>query len=227
MHTTMLDCQSLSRTYRSNGRDLTVLKDITFKLEPGGFLAILGPSGSGKSTLLYTLAGLEPPTSGRVFLENTDVYGLDEQGRSRLRLKEIGFVLQDHGLLPYLTALENVQIANAVGHVHDPAAADRRGRELLDQLGLKDRADHLPSALSGGEKQRVAIARAMFLKPRILLCDEPTGNLDATNAASVLELLLQLHAASKGALVVVTHNAESATRFGRRLIFERGALREA
>ncbi len=188
---------------------------------------MLGPSGSGKSTLLYTLAGLEPPTSGRVLLGATDVYGLDEKGRSRLRLKEIGFVLQDHGLLPYLTALENVQIANAVGHVHDPAAADRRGLELLDQLGLKDRANHLPSALSGGEKQRVAIARAMFLKPRILLCDEPTGNLDATNAASVLELLLELHAASKGALVVVTHNAESATRFGRRLIFEHGSLREA
>ena len=223
----LLRADSVSKSYGDGATRVDVLRDLSFSVAAEQSCAVLGPSGSGKSTLLYTLAGLEPPTSGRVFLETTEVYGLDERGRSRLRLKEIGFVLQDHGLLPYLSALENIQIANAVGHVHDSAAADRRGRELLDQLGLKDRADHLPSALSGGEKQRVAIARAMFLKPRILLCDEPTGNLDATNAVSVLDLLLQLHAESKGALVVVTHNAESATRFGRRLIFEHGALREA
>ena len=223
----ILRAESISKTYGDGGSRVEVLRDLSFAVAAEGSCAVLGPSGSGKSTLLYTLAGLEPPTSGRVLLGATDVYGLDEQGRSRLRLKEIGFVLQDHGLLPYLTALENVQIANAVGHVHDSAAANRRGLELLDQLGLKDRANHLPSALSGGEKQRVAIARAMFLKPRILLCDEPTGNLDATNAAAVLDLLLELHAAMKGALVVVTHNAESATRFGRRLTFERGSLREA
>jgi ABC-type lipoprotein export system ATPase subunit len=222
----ILRAEAVSKTYGDGGSRVEVLRDVSFAIKAEESCAVLGPSGSGKSTLLYTLAGLEPPTSGRVWLGGTEMYSLDEQGRSRLRLKEIGFVLQDHGLLPYLTALENVQIANAVGHVHDAAAADRRARELLDQLGLKDRAGHLPSALSGGEKQRVAIARAMFLKPRILLCDEPTGNLDATNAASVLGLLLELHAASKGALVVVTHNAESATRFGRRLMFERGSLRE-
>lgn len=226
MADSILRAEAVSKTYGDGGSRVEVLRDVSFAVEAEESCAVLGPSGSGKSTLLYTLAGLEPPTSGRVWLGGTEMYSLDEQGRSRLRLKEIGFVLQDHGLLPYLTALENVQIANAVGHVHDAAAADRRARELLDQLGLKDRAGHLPSALSGGEKQRVAIARAMFLKPRILLCDEPTGNLDATNAASVLELLLELHAASKGALVVVTHNAESATRFGRRLMFERGSLRE-
>ncbi len=227
MADSILRAEAVSKTYGDGGSRVEVLRDVSFAVQAEESCAVLGPSGSGKSTLLYTLAGLEPPTSGRVWLGDTEMYGLDEQGRLRLRLKEIGFVLQDHGLLPYLTALENVQIANAVGHVHDAAAADRRGRELLDQLGLKDRAGHLPSALSGGEKQRVAIARAMFLKPRILLCDEPTGNLDATNAASVLELLLELHAASKGALVVVTHNAESATRFGRRLSFEHGSLREA
>ena len=227
MADSILRAEAVSKTYGDGGSRVEVLRDVSFAVKAEESCAVLGPSGSGKSTLLYTLAGLEPPTSGRVWLGDAEMYGLDEQGRSRLRLKEIGFVLQDHGLLPYLTALENIQIANAVGHVHDAADADRRGRELLDQLGLKDRAGHLPSALSGGEKQRVAIARAMFLKPRILLCDEPTGNLDATNAASVLELLLELHAASKGALIVVTHNAESATRFGRRLMFERGALREA
>ncbi len=223
----LLRAEAVSKVYGDGASRIDVLRDLSFSVAAGQSCAILGPSGSGKSTLLYTLAGLEPPTSGRVFLESADVYARDEPGRARLRLKEIGFVLQDHGLLPYLSAIENVQIANAVGLVHNEAAANERGRELLDQLGLKDRADHLPSALSGGEKQRVAIARAMFLKPRILLCDEPTGNLDAGNAAAVLDLLLQLHTSMKGALVVVTHNAESATRFGRRLIFERGALREA
>lgn len=227
MAESILRAEKVSKTYGDGGSRVEVLRDLSFALAPEDSCAVLGPSGSGKSTLLYTLAGLEPPTSGRVFLGATDVYGLDEKGRSRLRLQEIGFVLQDHGLLPYLTALENVQIANAVGRVLDAAAARRRGLELLDELGLKDRAHHVPSALSGGEKQRVAIARAMFLKPRILLCDEPTGNLDAANAASVLEQLVRLHAAMKGALVVVTHNAESADRFGRRLIFEHGALREA
>ena len=222
----LLRAEAISKTYGDGGSRVEVLRDLSFAISAEESCAVLGPSGSGKSTLLYTLAGLEPPTKGRVFLGDTDVYRLDEKGRSQLRLKEIGFVLQDHGLLPYLTALENVQIANAVAHVHDPASANSRGRELLDQLGLKDRASHLPSALSGGEKQRVAIARAMFLKPRILLCDEPTGNLDAANAAAVLDLLLDLHAASKGALVVVTHNASAAARFGRRLMFEDGALQE-
>ncbi len=226
MADSILRAESISKTYGDGGSGVEVLRDLSFAVAAEESCALLGPSGSGKSTLLYTLAGLEPPTAGRVLLGDTDVYGLDEKGRSHLRRREIGFVLQDHGLLPYLTALENIQIANAVAHVHEPAAADRRGRDLLDQLGLKDRAGHLPSALSGGEKQRVAIARAMFLKPRILLCDEPTGNLDAQNAAAVLDLLLELHAASKGALVVVTHNADAAKRFGRRLIFEHGALRE-
>ena len=222
----LLRAEAVSKIYGDGGARVEVLRDLFFTVSAEESCAVLGPSGSGKSTLLYTLAGLEPPTKGRVFLGDTDVYRLDEKGRSHLRRREIGFVLQDHGLLPYLTALENVQIANAVAHLHEKAAADARGRELLDQLGLKDRASHLPSALSGGEKQRVAIARAMFLKPRILLCDEPTGNLDAANAAAVLDLLLELHAASQGALIVVTHNAAAATRFGRRLMFEHGALRE-
>lgn len=222
----LLRAESVSKTYGDGSSRVEVLRDLSFAVAAQESCAVLGPSGSGKSTLLYTLAGLEPPTSGRVFLGGTEVYRLDEKGRSHLRRKEIGFVLQDHGLLPYLTALENIQIANAVAQVHEPAAADQRGRQLLDQLGLTDRAHHLPSALSGGEKQRVAIARALFLKPRILLCDEPTGNLDAENASAVLELLLQLHGLVRGALVVVTHNAEFATRFGRRLMFEHGALRE-
>jgi ABC-type lipoprotein export system ATPase subunit len=224
--TPLLRAEGLSKTYGQGDARVEVLKELTFTVTSDQSCAVLGPSGSGKSTLLYTLAGLEVPTAGRVLLGEADVYSLDEVGRSHLRRKEIGFVLQDHGLLPYLTALENVQIANAVARAHDSAAADRRGRELLDQLGLKDRAHHLPSALSGGEKQRVAIARALFLNPRILLCDEPTGNLDARNATQVLDLLLALHATLKGALVVVTHNEEASRRFGRRLSFEHGALRE-
>jgi ABC-type lipoprotein export system ATPase subunit len=222
----LLRAESVSRTYGDGASRIEVLRDLSFTVNAEDSCAVLGPSGSGKSTLLYTLAGMEPPTAGQVFLGEANVYGLDETRRSQLRRQQVGFVLQDHGLLPYLTALENVQIANAVARTLDPASAETRGRELLGQLGLKDRADHLPSALSGGEKQRVAIARAMFLKPRILLCDEPTGNLDAANAAAVLDLLLELHGLLKGGLIVVTHNAEAAQRFGRRLMFEGGALRE-
>ena len=223
----LLRAEGLTKTYGEGSTRVEVLRNLTFSLNPLDSCAVLGPSGSGKSTLLYTLAGLEPPTAGQVFLGDQNLYSLDEQGRSRLRRQRIGFVLQDHGLLPYLTALENVQIANAVARILDPKAAEARGLELLDRLGLKDRGHHLPEALSGGEKQRVAIARAMFLTPPLLLCDEPTGNLDAENAAAVLELLLELHRSSKGGLVVVTHNSEAARRFSRRLRFEHGALREA
>lgn len=224
---TLLRAESVFKSYGDGGSRIEVLRDLSFAVAARESCAVLGPSGSGKSTLLYTLAGLEPPTSGRVFLGDSEVYALDEKGRSGIRRREVGFVLQDHGLLPYLSALENVQIANAVARVHGAEAADQRGRDLLGRLGLADRANHLPAALSGGEKQRVAIARAMFLKPPILLCDEPTGNLDAANADAVLGLLLELHASLEGALVVVTHNAAAATRFGRRLVFEHGALREA
>ena len=222
----LLRAESVSRTFEGGGARLEVLRNLSLDIGASESCAILGPSGSGKSTLLYTLAGLEPPTSGRVHLGGVDVYALDEPGRALLRRREIGFVLQDHGLLPYLTALENVQIANAVAKALDAKAADHRGRELLERLGLGNRAAHLPEALSGGEKQRVAIARALFLEPRVLLCDEPTGNLDASNAEAVLSLLLELHAAGRGALVVVTHNAAAATRFDRRLQFDQGALRE-
>lgn len=223
----MIVAQGVSKTFGDGPASVEVLRDLSFAAESGESCAILGPSGSGKSTFLYTIAGLEPPTSGHVLLGGVDVYGLDEKARSAIRRQEIGFILQDHGLLPYLSALENVQIANAVARRHDAGAADQRAHELLDRLGLKDRASHFPEALSGGEKQRVAIARALFLKPRILLCDEPTGNLDAMNADSVLSLLLELHAALKGALVVVTHNPQAATRFARTLQFEHGALRDA
>ena len=224
--TPLLRAESISKTYGDGGSRVDVLRNLSLAVSAQESCAVLGPSGSGKSTLLYTLAGLEPPTSGRVLMGETDVYGLDERGRSHLRRQEVGFVLQDHGLLPYLTALENVQIANTVAHVHLREAAELRGRELLDRLGLKDRAGHFPSALSGGEKQRAAIARAIFLRPRILLCDEPTGNLDAANADAVLGLLLELHAELRGALVVVTHSVSAGARFGRRLLFEHGALRE-
>ena len=132
----LLRAESVSKTYGDGGSRVDVLRDLSFAVAAEESCAVLGPSGSGKSTLLYTLAGLEPPTSGRVFLGETEVYRLDEKGRSHLRRKEIGFVLQDHGLLPYLTALENIQIANAVAHLHEPGPAEQRGRELLDQLGL-------------------------------------------------------------------------------------------
>src|SRR5688572_4712651 len=161
----MLRCQQLSRTYLSGGRELTVLKDITFELEPGGFLAIVGPSGSGKTTLLGLLAGLDRPTAGRVVLDGVDLAGLDEDARARLRRSKVGFVFQSFQLLATLTARENVQVPLELAGVDDAASiAD----ELLSRVGLAERAHHYPAQLSGGEQQRVAVARAFSTRPRIL-----------------------------------------------------------
>jgi ABC-type lipoprotein export system ATPase subunit len=212
------------KAYVSGAGRIDVLRGLSLDVAPGDTCAILGPSGSGKSTLLYALAGLETPDAGRVFVDGEEMSALDETRRAALRARAIGFVLQDHGLLPYLTAAENVRVANVVAGRYPPGPAHERAIELLAQLGLRDRAGHLPSALSGGERQRVAIARALFLGPKILLCDEPTGNLDAETATQVLDVLLEAHARNRGALVMVTHNADAARRFSRRLRFTAGAL---
>lgn len=222
----VLRAEGLNKSYASGAARVDVLRDLSFDVASGDSCAILGPSGSGKSTLLYALAGLETPDSGRVFVDGEEISALDEARRAALRARAIGFVLQDHGLLPYLTAAENVRVANVVARRFAPEAAHERALELLSQLGLRERAAHLPAALSGGERQRVAIARALFLGPKILLCDEPTGNLDAETATHVLDLLLDVHARTRGALVMVTHNAEAARRFTRRLRFTAGALIE-
>jgi putative ABC transport system ATP-binding protein len=205
----MLQSQSLSRTYRSGGRDLTVLKDITFSLEPGGFLAILGPSGSGKTTLLGLLAGLDRPSAGSVYLDGQELGSLTEDQRARLRGQKIGFVFQAFQLIPTLTAHENIQVPLELRGDPDPAP---RARELLERVGLADRGHHYPAQLSGGEQQRVALARAFSSRPKLLFADEPTGNLDAATGATIIDLMVKLNRDLDTTLVLVTHDLDLAAR---------------
>ncbi|HKH83247.1 MAG TPA: ABC transporter ATP-binding protein, partial [Gemmatimonadales bacterium] len=200
---------SLSRTYRSAGRELTVLKDITFSLEPGGFLAILGPSGSGKTTLLGLLAGLDRPSTGTVHLDGQELGSLDEDERARVRGQKVGFVFQAFQLIPTLTAQENVQVPM---ELRGGAGAEARARELLASVGLQGREHHYPAQLSGGEQQRVALARGFSIRPKVLFADEPTGNLDALTGATIIDLMVELNRDLGTTLVLVTHDLDLASR---------------
>jgi lipoprotein-releasing system ATP-binding protein len=197
-----------------------VLSEVSFDLAPGEAAAIMGPSGSGKSSLLYILGGLEAPTSGTIALDGINPYTLAAAELAAFRNARIGFVFQDHCLLPQCTVLENVLIPTLVAPAQGgrtrgagPTADDSaRARELVQQVGLADRIDHRPAQLSGGERQRVAIARALVRQPRLLLCDEPTGNLDRASADNVAAALLDLHRLQNTILIVVTHSAQLAER---------------
>jgi putative ABC transport system ATP-binding protein len=204
----MLECESLGRTYLSGGRELTVLKDISFRVEPGGFVAVVGPSGSGKTTLLGLLAGLDRPTTGRVRLDGDDLGRLDEDALARLRGQKVGFVFQSFQLIPTLTARENVQVPLELRGDGAGATAD----QLLARVGLAERGHHYPAQLSGGEQQRVALARAFSNRPRILFADEPTGNLDATTGAGIIDLMVELNRDLGTTLVLVTHDLDLAGR---------------
>jgi putative ABC transport system ATP-binding protein len=204
----MLECDSLGRTYLSGGRELTVLKDISFQVDPGGFVAVVGPSGSGKTTLLGLLAGLDRPTTGRVRLDGEDLGRLDEDALARLRGEKVGFVFQTFQLIPTLTARENVQVPLELRGDRATGAAD----ELLSRVGLAERGHHYPAQLSGGEQQRVALARAFSNRPRILFADEPTGNLDATTGAGIIDLMVELNRDLGTTLVLVTHDLDLAGR---------------
>jgi len=204
---------------------LPILEDINLTLDRGDAMAIMGPSGSGKSTLLYLLGGLEPPTAGTITLDGENPYTLSEKDLASFRNRHIGFVFQDHHLLPQCTVLENVLLPTIVAPV---AGIDyeARARSLLARVGLAERIDHRPAELSGGEKQRVALARALVTEPRLLLCDEPTGNLDQESAGVVATLLLELHQQLRTILVVVTHSDELAARFPSRYRMQNRALRQ-
>ena len=205
----MLHCRSLGRTYSSGGRNLVVLKDITFSIQPGEFLAILGPSGSGKTTLLGLLAGLDRPTSGTVILDGQELGSLNEDKRARLRAEKIGFVFQSFQLIPTLTAQENVQVPLELRGEPD---AGPNARELLARVGLAGREHHYPAQLSGGEQQRVAVARGFSSRPKVLFADEPTGNLDASTGATIIELMVSLNSDLGTTLVLVTHDLDLAAR---------------
>jgi lipoprotein-releasing system ATP-binding protein len=211
----MLEARDIAKEYPTPRGPLVVLEGATLALDRGEAAAIMGPSGSGKSTLLYILGALEPPTAGRVTLDGANPFELPEGEQAAFRNARIGFVFQDHCLLPQCTVLENV-LTPALVHPRYAAERDRfaaRARELVESVGLADRLDHLPGELSGGEKQRVALARALICQPALLLCDEPTGNLDRQSAETVAGMLLDLHRRQQTILVVVTHNAELAARF--------------
>ena len=208
----MLQATNLTKEYPSPQGPIPILSDVSLALNPGDAVSIMGPSGSGKSTLLYILGALEPPTSGVVTLDGRNPFLLKEKDLAAFRNKEVGFIFQDHCLLPQCSVLENVLTPTLVAAKRD-GFYENRARTLLADVGLAARLDHRPAQLSGGEKQRVALARALILDPLVVLCDEPTGNLDHASAGVVSSLLLELNKRRKSILVVVTHSAELAARF--------------
>ena len=220
----MLKVENISKEYPSPRGTLRILSDISLTLSRGEAISIMGPSGSGKSTLLYILGALEPPTSGTVTLDGNDPFKLNARQLAAFRNKEIGFIFQDHCLLPQCSVIENVLTPTLVAENHNHAN-DRAG-ELIEQVGLQERIDHRPAELSGGEKQRVALARALIMKPQLVLCDEPTGNLDQKSADAIASLFLELHERQQTILIVVTHNPELAARFPRRLHLKDQRLEE-
>ncbi|MFN9213528.1 MAG: ABC transporter ATP-binding protein [Gemmatimonadota bacterium] len=219
----MLAARSLTKEYPSGSSALAVLRDVTFEIPQGQFVAIVGPSGSGKTTLLRLLAGLDTPSRGTVVLDGADLAGLDEDARARLRGEKVGFIFQSFQLIPTLTAMENVQVPL---ELRGETGAEPRARELLTRVGLGHRLDHFPTQLSGGEQQRVAIARAFSNQPRILFADEPTGNLDVNTGATIVELLEQLNRESGSTVILVTHDLQLAERAQRVIRLRDGAVIE-
>jgi len=217
--------ENLTKEYPTRAEPLVVLRGVSLELSRGENLAIVGPSGSGKSTLLSIIGTLEPPTSGRVTLEGQDPTGLDETGLAAFRNRKIGFVFQDHHLLPQCSVLENVLVPS-IPAGPTPAETIDRGRELLDRVGLSGRLDHRPAELSGGERQRVALARALINRPALLLADEPTGNLDRTTADRVAKLILELAEQEGMMLITVTHSERLAGKMRRQWELDEGRLGE-
>jgi len=218
--------QHVAKSYPTRGEPLTVLRDVSFELSPGENLAILGPSGSGKSTLLHVIGTLDIPTAGMVRLDGEDPFALDERGLAGFRNHHIGFVFQEHHLLPQLSVLENVLVP-ALAEGRPDAATRSRAEDLIARVGLADRSGHRPAELSGGERQRVAVARALLRKPRLVLADEPTGSLDRSNALTVGKLLVELQRAEQAMLVTVTHSLELAALLDRRAELDDGRLAPA
>jgi lipoprotein-releasing system ATP-binding protein len=217
-----LHAESIGKAFPTRSGELVVLRDVSLTLNAGEASAIMGPSGSGKSTLLNILGTLEAPSTGRVMIDNTDPFTLPERQLARFRNRRIGFVFQEHHLLPQCSVLENVLIPTLADRSNGDSSA--RARELLERVGLSDRLDHRPAELSGGERQRVAIARSLVNRPVLLLADEPTGNLDGRTAQAVADLLLEVHRDEETALIVVTHSEAFAGRFSRRLNLVNGML---
>jgi len=224
MNKILLQCDNLCKRYQEGSVQTDVLHNVSFSMAEGELMAIVGSSGSGKSTLLHLLGGLDTPTSGDVIFGDRPMSKLSSTAKAELRNRELGFIYQFHHLLPDFTALENVAMPLLIGK-KKPAEIDTRAREMLSAVGLEHRASHRPSELSGGERQRVAIARALVNNPRLVLADEPTGNLDARNADSIFELLGELNRTQGTAFLVVTHDLQLAKRMNRQLEMRDGHLK--
>ena len=235
----MLRADNIHKIYKDGKRELHVLKGVSLELRKDDVIAIVGPSGAGKSTLLHILGGIDKPSSGKIFLDNSDFYSMDDVKRARFRNQKIGFVFQFYHLLPEFTALENVMLPGLIGGRATPRTkifdfvrgtngerrmTKNRAEALLEDVGLGNRMHHRPSELSGGEQQRVAITRALMNNPKALLCDEPTGNLDSEMGQEILNILFNLNKNSKTAIVIVTHDKEIARRADKILEMKDGEI---
>jgi len=226
MNDILLTVKDIHKIYRNGAKEIRAVNGVSLEITKGESLAIVGPSGAGKSTLLHMLGGLDKPTSGKILLDNTDIYKLPDKDRASIRNKRIGFVFQFYHLMSELTALENVMLPMLISGVGSRAKGQvtEKAKSILKSVELSDRISHLPSRLSGGEMQRVAIARALINEPEILLCDEPTGNLDSKTSESIYRLLLELKTNINTTLIVVTHDKEIASKLDKTLHIKDGKI---
>jgi len=225
MSTALLSSQNISKFYQEGNQQTEVLKQVSFSMQPGELVAIVGSSGSGKSTVVHTLGGLDHPSSGEVFINGQSLQKMTPNALAKLRNQYLGFVYQFHHLMADFTALENVMMPMLIGR-QNKGEAQSRAEQMLSAVGLQHRISHRPSALSGGERQRVAIARALVNNPALVLADEPTGNLDHKTTESIFELIQQLNQEKQIAFLLVTHDLSLAEKLNRRLIMQDGVLRE-
>lgn len=217
----ILRCEHLTKIYGAGETQVTALGDVSFSVEKGEFVSVIGPSGSGKSTLLHLLGGVDKPTEGKVFIDGTDIYGLNEDKLAVFRRRQIGLVYQFYNLMPVLNVEENI----ALPHLLDGRALDRERLDgVVEHLGLTDRRYNLPHQLSGGQQQRVSIGRALYSHPAILLCDEPTGNLDRKTGEGIIELLKESNRGRKQTLILITHDEALALQADRVIYLEDGSV---